>query len=235
MRTRAAVEQRAVGGLQVDDAHGAAVERAARRARGRRRCRPAAGRPRRRGRRPSPDGSAGRPAPGWSAAPARGRPMPSVRCAGSVGGDDAAADAEDAGVERRRGARTAPRRRRRTTSPGRGRAPRPCRRARRAAARPTRRSARGRSAPSSTTKALGTRTRPCPTICFLSAASRCRARRHLDRLDDPAEDTGEGTLDEAFEPTLEALEHSHAGSPSLWTEIVSGGAGRARAAAAHGC
>src|ERR671912_1168915 len=29
--------------------------------------------------------------------------------------------------------------------------------------------------PSSTTNELGTRTRPCPTICFLSAASRCRA------------------------------------------------------------
>jgi hypothetical protein len=58
--------------------------------------------------------------------------------------------------------------------------------------------------------------------------------RHLDRLDDATEDTGEGTLDEAFEPTLEALEHSHAGSPSLWTEIVSG-ARRGPGRAARGC
>jgi hypothetical protein len=68
----------------------------------------------------------------------------------------------------------------------------------------------------------------------LSAASRCRAPATSTGLDDAAEDTGEGTFDEAFEPTLEALEHSHAGSPSLWTEIVSGarcGSGRA----ARGC
>jgi len=44
---------------------------------------------------------------------------------------------------------------------------------------------------------------------------------HLDRLHHPAEDAGEGTLDEAFEPTLEALQHSHAGSPSLRLVIVS--------------
>ena len=44
---------------------------------------------------------------------------------------------------------------------------------------------------------------------------------HLDGLHDAAEHAGEGTLDEAFEPTLEALQHSHAGSPSLSAEIVS--------------
>jgi hypothetical protein len=44
---------------------------------------------------------------------------------------------------------------------------------------------------------------------------------HLDRLDDPAEDAREGTLHEASEPTLEALQHSHAGAPSLSVVIVS--------------
>jgi hypothetical protein len=44
---------------------------------------------------------------------------------------------------------------------------------------------------------------------------------HLDRLDDTPEDAREGTLDEASQPALEALQHSHAGAPSLSPEIVS--------------
>ncbi len=37
-----------------------------------------------------------------------------------------------------------------------------------------------------------------------------QGRRDLDGLHDAAEDLGEGTLDQALEPTLEALQHAHA-------------------------
>ena len=56
---------------------------------------------------------------------------------------------------------------------------------------------------------------------LLVAGLALQACGHLDGLHDTAEDARERTLDHASEPTLEALQHSHARSPSPRSVIVS--------------
>ena len=74
---------------------------------------------------------------------------------------------------------------------------------------------------------LGTRVRRAPRALSVVAFAGERSGQ-LDRLDPAFEHLGEGTLDEAAQATLEALQYPHHRPPSKGVEIVTAEGGRRR-------